>query len=320
MSKEEAVQSIIYKLNMDPQEAEKLVDKAIVGGEIGDDEELETWLNERLLPNVVTIDEEGYGKMCVDALKILNTTAATDYGGSRQRDLGQLWADMTRGYLGELAIKLFLEKKCGITAEMGHDLGALEEYLPLDIHYIKDGATAEYRVPKLKIGIKTTKVNGIWLDIPGDQFSHSDIHILVKVGTGRDHLFAFFKHISVFKDKVLKKGVDLGALTAEESDTLYHNLPTFRNIIAYICGFIDTRDTLTELSYAGVRGRKNYTITRWNGPIHSGDLNEIKSREAVPGSVKFIGIGKFSHDSGYLFNTGNLKWRHDDWAGIIKEL
>ncbi len=35
---------------------------------------------ERLLPNLVFIDEPGYAAMCIDALKIVSTTAGTDFG------------------------------------------------------------------------------------------------------------------------------------------------------------------------------------------------------------------------------------------------
>lgn len=140
--------------------------------------------------------------MCIDALKIVSTTAGTDFGSSRQRDFGQVWADMTRGYLGEYAFKKFLEKTYSISCELGHEIGNLGDYLPTDIHNIKKSGES-WRKPKLSIGVKAVKWNGIWFDIPSDQFNHSDIHVLVKVGTARDHLFAFFKQLSVFKDKVL---------------------------------------------------------------------------------------------------------------------
>ena len=32
-----------------------------------------------------------------------------------------------------------------------------------------------------------------FVDIPGDQFNHSDYHVQVKVSVGRDHLFGFSK-------------------------------------------------------------------------------------------------------------------------------
>jgi hypothetical protein len=228
---------------------------------------------------------------------------------------------MTRGYLGEYAFKLFLAEHSGLEAKLGHDMGDLDDFLPTDIHLIREKQTdTPYRTPKLNISIKTSKWNGIWLDIPGNQFQHSDAHVFVKVGTGRDHLFAFFKHISVFKDKVLRRGQEVGSLTAEESDRLFDALPSFQPIPAYICGFV-WRDALyRDLPYQGKAGRKNYTITHWNGPINVGDIARIKDEELVAGQVKFEGIGSFSHEKGYLFNTGSLLWRDSDWQKLFEQL
>lgn len=319
MRQEEAILIIKEKLNVGAEEALKILEKAFAGQEINESADLESWINKRFLPNCVFIDEDGYTRMCIDALKILSRTAATDYGGSRQRDLGQLWADMTRGYLGELAFLLFLKEHWDIEAELGHEIGALDDFLPMDIHKIRRDK-GQFHTPKLKISLKTTKWNGIWLDILGDQFNHSDVHVLIKVGTGRDHLFAFFKKISVFKDKVLKRGVDVGSLTAKESDILFESLPSFKPIPAYICGFVLKDRSYSPLSYSGKLGRKNYKITGWNGPISSGDLDAIKKREHVSGKVNFEGIGSFAHDSGYLFNAGNLLWQEEDWGKVIKNI
>jgi hypothetical protein len=307
---------ISKSLNVSKGVAETIIEKAATGGEIKIGFSEEQWLTERFLPNCVFIDETGYAEMCIDALKILGSTAATDYGSSRQRDMGQLWADMTRGYLGEYAFKIFLKEKFGISAELGHEQGELSQYLSTDIHRIKR-ENGEWASPRINISIKATKWNGIWFDIPGDQFNHSDVHILVKVGVGRDHLFAFFKKISVFKDKILKKGKEIGLLSENEADTLFDRLPAFSTVPAYICGFAERNAEYPELPYRGKAGRKNYTITEWNGRMASGDLGKIKEREHITGSIKFEGIGNFAHDSGYLFNTGNLKWSKADWERII---
>ncbi len=313
------VTSIVELLKVEVKEAEMILEKAKTGGEINEKMAEIDWFEKRFKPNIVFIDEDGYTKMCVDALKILGTTAATDYGSSRQRDLGQSWADMTRGYLGEYAFQMFLKNKFGLDAQLGHEIGQLKDFLPQDIHFIKEPA-GEYRSPKLTISIKTSKWNGIWLDIPGDQFNHSDIHIFVKVGTGRNHLFAFFKKISVFKDKVLKKGQSVGALTERESEDIYNGLPNFSVIPAYICGFVKKDVQYKELPYGGKKGRKNYTIQSWNGAINPGDIENIKQKEAINGTVKFEGIGNFAHDKGYLFNTGNLLWEKSEWDYIKKKI
>lgn len=318
MNIDKIIGKIQNELDVDNHTAQGIYDKAVSGNEITDDFTADEWLEQRFLQNCVLIDEEGYSKMCIDALKILGTTAATDYGSSRQRDLGQLWADMTRGYLGELAFLKFLEEKWNIKSDLGHEVGALQDYLPMDIHKVKK-EQEEWRIPSLKIGVKTTKWNGIWLDIPGDQFNHSDMHVLIKVGAGRDHLFAFFKGLSVFKDKVLKRGEEVGSLTSQESQDLYDKLPSFKPIPAYICGFVLKSGSYNSLAYSGKRGRTNFTIKTWNGPIYPGDLEKIKQQEQLS-KVKFEGIGDFSHDKGYLFNTGNLLWGKEDWHNICQSL
>jgi hypothetical protein len=319
MNFQEAVRIITDQLQTSDEEATTILEKAESGGEIGGDTSVQNWVDNRLLPNCVAIDEEGYAHMCVDALKILSNTAGTDYGGSRQRDLAQLWADMTRGYLGELAFLEFLEQKKGIRAQLGHEVGRLKDFLPLDIHSVQLPGQ-EARQPRIKISIKTTKWNGIWLDIPGDQFSHSDVHVLVKVGAGRAHLFAFFKALSVFKDKVLKRGEEVGALTSVASQQLFDSLPTFKPINAYICGFVRKDHEYHSLSYAGKSGRKNYKVTSWNGPMETGDLEKIRQREGISGTVEFEGIGRFGHDRMYLFNAGNLLWKDTDWTKVIESL
>lgn len=320
MTKEEAVKIVAEKLSISEIEAMLIIDKAEMGGEIKTT--IDNWLEERFLPNVVSIGEDGYAHMCIDALKILGKTASTDFGGSRQRDLGQMWADMTRGYLGELALKIFLEEKWGVAVDLGHESGEVVDYLPSDIQAIKKQNEENFRIPKLNIGIKATKWNGIWFDLPNDQFNHSDAHVMVKVGVGRDHLFAYFKKISVFKDKVLRVGQDKGLLSEVEAGSLYDKLPTFKSIPAYICGFVAKDKEYASLSYSGKKGRKNFKITEWNGPIVSGDLDKIKKAKRIRAGAKveFEGIGKFNHDNGYLFNTGNLSYSQAEWKGLIDRI
>lgn len=313
------IKEIAHKLQCSQVEATKILEKARSGGEFGAEISEQDWFETRFLPNLVVINEDGYAKMCVDALKILGTTAATDYGSTRQRDLGQLWADMTRGYLGEFAFQLFLKEKFDIEIVLGHEIGKISDFLPSDIQGVLEN-DGELRSPKLSISIKTTKWNGIWLDIPGDQFNHSDVQVLVKVGTGRDHLFAFFKHLSVFKDKVLKKGQEVGAINSKEAEDIFEQLPQFTPITAYICGFVEKHERYLEPIYQGKKGRINYKIHSWAGKIGPGDIELIKKENSVVGKVEFEGIGTFAHDRGYLFNTGKLLWQSTDWERLIQKL
>lgn len=306
------VEVIASTLHVSEVEAKRIYEKAKIGGECTEEDAL-SWLEKRFLPNLVWIDEAGYTKMCIDALKILQKTTATDYGSSRQRDLGQLWGDMTRGYLAEYAFVQWLEHKWGVQSELSHEHGEIAGYLASDIGSVFKPLETQKRRPYLKLSIKGTKWNGIWLDIPGAQFHHSDVHILVKVGVSRDHLFAYFKSISVFRDKVLQRAVESGFLTSVEADSLFSQLPQFTNIPAYICGFATHDDVSVKPTHTGKKGVKHYTITAWRGPLSDSALEVIRRQEGVDGQIKFEGIGRFSHHSGFLFNTGNLLWEHVDW-------
>jgi hypothetical protein len=318
----ESKDKIQSELNINESVAISLIKKAEEGGELDNSDYRRTeWVKNRLLPNCVFIEKEEYTKMCISALKIVPSLAATDFGASRQRDLGQLWADTIRGYLGEFAFKKFLEEHWNVNSSLGHDKGELSEYLPLDIHQITLPGM-ESRRPNINIGIKTTKFSGIWLDIGGDQFKQCDIHIFVKIGIGRDHLFAFFKEISVFKDKILKLGEEKEVINEGESADIFNNLPTLETIPAYICGFARQDQNFENLSYAGKKGSNSFTIHHWNGPIFPGDIEEIKTAENVTknGKVLFSGIGEFSHEKGYLFNSGSLFWKKSDWDKVIAKI
>lgn len=306
------------KLGLTSEDSILVIKKALEGQETKIDK-VEEWANNRFIPNRIEIVKDEYASMCVNALKSVTNVSASDYGSSRQRDLGQMWADMIRGYIGEIAFVKFLKNQWNIDAEIGHERGNLSDFLSLDIHKIKFPGESP-RKPNLNVSIKTSKWNGIWLDIPGNQFNHSDIHVFVKIGAGRDHLFAFFKEISIFRDKILKIGQEVGSITQKESDQLYKSLPSFTPIIAYICGFVLKNEEFEPLSYSGYMGRKHYTIDSWNGPISPGDLDKIKKTENVEGKILFSGIGHFSHDQGYLFNAGNLFWEKDDWENIISNI
>jgi len=67
MKSHEAVNIIKEKLDTDLKEAEMIIAKAIIGGEISNDAGIEGWINKRFLPNLIFIDEKGYSQMCIDA-------------------------------------------------------------------------------------------------------------------------------------------------------------------------------------------------------------------------------------------------------------
>ena len=209
-------------------------------------------------------------------------------------------------------------KNLKIQSTLKHKEGDLDKFINMDIHEVKLKEEKAFRIPKKTIGIKTTNFNGMWLDIPGKQFHRSDYHILVKLFLEKDHMFSFFKEISVFKDKLLKRAVDKGYFTKQTADNFFNTIPNLNMIPAYITGFVKSANY--DHKYKGKKGRKHYTITSWKGQYKRSFLEQIKKKESIEGDIKFAGINKFSHDDAYIFNTGNLKWSEVDWFSVIKSL
>ncbi len=318
MPNEMYINKISSLLKLSKNHSKNFYEKSLIGGEFSNDSEFENWFENRLKTNVVFLDKSDYEEMCLNSLKSLKNFSATDFGSSRQRDFNQKWADTTRGYLGEKAFQKFLLEKFEIQSKLKHKEGELDKFIKTDIHEIKLKEEKVFRKPKKTIGIKTTNFNGMWLDIPGNQFHHSDYHVLVKLFLEKDHIFSFFKEISIFKDKLLKRAVDKGYFTKQTADNFFNTIPNLNVIPAYITGFIKSANCNYE--YKGKKGHKHYTITSWKGQYKRDFLEQIKNKKSVEGDIKFAGINKFSHDNAYIFNTGNIKWTEVDWLSVIKSL
>jgi hypothetical protein len=305
-------------LGLDQSESIAVVQAAVVGRECErDTPSIESWVKSRLIPNTVFIDANGYLEMCIAALRTVPSTVATDFGSSRQRDLGQIWGDKTRGYLGEYALKLYLKKVFDLEIDLAHQEGELGDFLASDIARVYvDG---KWREPDLKVGIKTTKMNGIWLDIPNNQFAHSDVHVAVKLAVPTDHLFSFMKSVGIFRDTILSLGVEKGHIDETESKRINDAIPDLKRIPAYVCGVADARTSYPALPYQGRKGIKNFTIDGWKGERRPGDLDAIRKKETAA-KAEFERIGKFSHDVGFLFNTGSLEWGVSVWSELVDSL
>lgn len=277
---------------------------------------LSDWYFNKFKPNVFLLDEDEYTEASIQSLKIQFLIAGTDFGTSRQRDMGQKWSDTIRGYLGELGLKQLLSNRFNIDIELGHEPGRLEEYLDLDIKQVKKSNDLNYRNPLINVSIKTTKSNGVWLDIPGDQFSHSDLYVLALIGVDVNHLFSFFKHLSVFKDKVLKKGVDNNCINQLEADEIYNKVPSFRKIYGYIAGLVSSDMNKEDYTYEGLMGRTNFTITNWSGKYEE-DYLDIVKRDKGARTVKFAGIGSFTQSNRHIYGLAGLKNSAEDWQSML---
>lgn len=304
--------------DLDSDTAIQFVSKSYESGIITtvDDINLIEWFEKRFKPYLFILDENEYTQAAIQALRIQFGIQGTDFGSSRQRDMGQKWTDTIRGYLGELGFKQVMKNKFNLDINLGHAPGKLEDYLPLDIHGIRENTEEEYRKPNINISIKTIKSNGIWLDIPGNQFAHSDIHLSCSIGIDVDHLFSFFKHLSVFQDKILKKGLDLKIINQNEADEIYNKVPSFKKVYGYIPGFVTNTTYANSYSYDGKKGRKNYRITNWTGKYETSYLDVIK-RDMDASKVEFAGIGEFTQSSRHLFGLKSLKYSDMDWKNEI---
>lgn len=273
---------------------------------------LTEWYENRFKPYVFLLGEHEYTQASIQSLRIQFRIAGTDYGTSRQRDLGQKWSDTIRGYLGELGVKQIFKKKLDIDITLGHEPGELDEYLSVDIHKVKLPNEAVLRPPNINVSIKTTKSNGIWLDIPGDQFSHSDVYILALIGVDVNHLFSFFKHLSVFKDKILKQGLDNNYINQEVADEIYNKIPSFKKIYGYIPGLVTSNTNIDSYTYEGKMGKSNYKISNWCGKYETEYLQDIRTKHGA-GKVEFEGIVSFTQSNRHIFGLKSLKYSEEDW-------
>ncbi len=304
-------------------EFKSLISKCVLAGSAFPDEKgIEEWFHKRFKPFIFELDLKTYSKVVIEALKIQFLIAGTDFGSSRQRDFGQKWADTIRGYLGEFGVKQWIEKNFpDIKIFLGHEQGSLEEYLPRDIHQVK--IKEQIKEPEQKISIKSTKFNGIWMDIPGDQFNKSDIFILTKLIISNDHLFSFFKEISVFRDKILKCGIQENCIDEEEADNIFNQIPSFKPVIGYIPGFIVKNEHKSKEPFYEYRfGRTNATIYNYCGEYSEDILEEIKKEIEEKQNknkikVSFEGIRSFSKQHKYIFGMKSLKYTKDDWENHI---
>lgn len=219
--------------------------------------------------STVLLDERDYLTAAVHALDLAPRIPATDYGTTRQRDLGQLLTDAIRGFLGEIALAKWLGERFEVRVVLDYRKGPLPEFLPSDIRLVNG------RPPRLNVSIKTTKLRGIWLDIPYSQIENSHVFVLVRVGVSREHFLAFLKEISAIKDKILSKARELGIISEDDLASIWDAIPEFTKIPACIAGFFDKReyeDAVKErtsiLLADGEEKKKRFVVNKFVGYWH----------------------------------------------------
>lgn len=320
---------------------ERLCEGAVRGRDADDFASASEWAD-NLSFSSISITKEDYLRAALHALSLAPKIAATDYGTSRQRDLAQVWTDAIRGFLGEIAFAKWLKVRFGVEAELDFRKGPLEEFLPSDIvKVMKRGES--WREPKLRISVKTTKLQGVWLDVPYAQLEHSDVFVLIRVGVSRSHFVAFLKEISVIRDKMFKMARELGMRF--EEDEVWSSVPDFTEIPAFVVGFFDknehpnvVQDRTAVLLADGrlsssrkgiIKLTLNKFIGWWNpkDPIYRRKVAEIQRRKGakIPGDlnmfeVELEGIGTPSETLHFFVSSGVLKRRECDWKSLLDRL
>nr|AEN19713.1 TseI [Thermus sp. 93170] len=280
---------------------------------------------EEVEKNATLLTKNDYLRAAVVALSFAHRFARTDYGSSRQRGFGQLWGDAIQGFLGEIAFQKFMRSATSgrtipILDASEEDLGVA---LSADIvEVITEGKSIK---PSKRISIKTTKLHGRWLDVPYAQNKHSDIYVLVKVGTDADALFNFLASVGAL-EKVLTAYQEGGLAEGElpflnEGEALKRAKEEVEKMkeknmlfLAFIAGWKE-KDRLSQTFEAhehnAQRARTKITVYSGVGTISSGSVRtkQITFRGPLPKNnllVEFYPIGKFSKSQHALCSTDLL--------------
>jgi hypothetical protein len=268
---------------------------------------VEEWFKERLMPNTIILSKEQYKLALYRSLKllVLGNIAQTDFGSSRQRDFGQRWTDFTRGFLGELGIRDFFNKRLSAEVDLEEArVGEVEEFLPKDIVKIKDDGS--WRDVKTNVSIKTSKLKSMWLDI-GSQLEHSDAFVFIKIGLTTDHLLSFMKDIGWVKDLVqMAKDMKETEDIEKELKELSEKIPDVKPFSTYISGFV-WQDELRNGQLEIHEATKKKTVVGGLGKFNLDNADEVN------------GIGEIG-DGKYIASLNALRWKKEDWEELKNKM
>jgi hypothetical protein len=322
------------KPHLNPDLAKLLSEQLLRGVEGGSEiNDFHDWLQNRFLPQLIWLDKDDYTRAITRALPQALKMTASDFGSSRQRDLGQLWTDTARGFMGEIAVKKFLEEKFDTVVEPDISTDkTIDKYIATDIKSVSKilGNSLDSRPPKQKISIKTGKFNARWLDeYSAKKTQNIDAFIFVRVGSGRDHFIAFLKTISFLGTKLFPEAERLGELNAETKNSLWDSIPSFQGIPAYISGFLLRKKLSLPIHSikAKLSGKKSKKIAILEGV---GEFSLIALRQNPQivsidpkGELKIVidGLDREIDNNPHFFaNTGSLEWGVNSWHSLINSL
>lgn len=317
-------------------ELAKQIIRGAEGGSEFDEGNFDTWLNNRFIPQIIWLSSDDYARGITRALSQALIFASSDFGSSKQRDLGQLWTDTARGLLGEIAVQRFFTEKLGIQIQQDTSLDKdLDDYISTDIKFVKE-PSGEYRHTNINTSIKTGKFNARWLDeYSAPKIAQIDAFIFVRLGTPKEHFVAYLKDISFLKTKLFPKAIELGELTADSSYALWNEIPKFEPIPAYVSGFLMCKDLRYPVHsvIAEIQGSENYRgrdtrkiyIRKGVGIFTRNNLYSLPEFQQLDpeNKLKIIieGIEK-EVDNKYHFyaNTGSFSFGIENWQRFTARL
>lgn len=306
------------------------------GGSEFDENGFEEWLNNRFLPQTIWLSSDDYARGITRALPQALIFAGSDFGSSKQRDLGQLWTDTARGLLGEIAVQRFFTEKLGMHIQQDTSLDQdLDDYISTDIKFVKS-PSGEYRPTKINTSIKTGKFNARWLDeYSAPKIAQIDAFIFVRLGTPKEHFVAYLKDISFLKSKLFPKAIELGELTTDASAALWDSIPEFEPIPAYVSGFLMRQDLTYPIHSvtAEITGSENYRgrdtrkiyIRKGVGVFTRNNLYALPEFQRLDpeGRLKVIveGIEKEVDNKDHFYaNTGSFNYEIENWRRFASRL
>ncbi len=315
--------------------AKQIVRGADGGSEF--DEGFDNWLENRFIPQTIWLSSDDYARGITRALPQALIFAGSDFGSSKQRDLGQLWTDTARGLLGEISVQRFFTERLGVQIEQDTSLDLdIDDYISTDIKRVQE-PSGEYRTTKINTSIKTGKFNARWLDeYSAPKNSHIDAFIFVRLGTPKEHFVSYLKDISFLKTKLFPKAIELGELTADSSSALWDSIPQFEPIPAYISGFLMQKDLNSPIhsvtaeiagseNYRGKKDTRRIYIKKGVGVFTRNNLYAIPEFQNLDPEhkLKIIidGIGSEIENKDHFYaNTGSFSYGIENWQRFIASL
>ena len=293
-------------------------------------DDFEIWSTQRLEPQLVWLDNNDYTRAITRALPQALRFAPTDFGKPRQRDLGQLWTDTARGFLGEIGFQKFLFEKFEKRVELDTTMDkTVEEYILSDLKCVVESDGTK-RPPRIKVSVKAGKFNARWLDEYGAKKARVvDVFVFVRVGTVREHFVAFLKAISFLRDKLFPLAEQLGELTKEGSEELWRTIPEFEPVPAYITGYLERGGITLPIHEVTFRvpkkGQKKIIITQGVGVFSKHTLRAVPEIKRCDPDEKFPlvidGIKKTLDEHDHFFaHTGSLKYGAEPWRKLVERL